>query len=235
MAGIVKGELGTNEKYYPTGYKPRPIEEQVDTLRSLVPELEKGQAIEYLALQVKPPGLDGWYAIPTWPYIDKTYNSALKRVVGVIIKKYGSRFSVNLPDRNCFSENHIRQTLDSAEGLEITSEDQGSSSSIMILPAQLGLRYKGSSALRARNSFIEYEFGLGLLEVLCMFLANPQRLEHDDDLGIDCPGTQYHRNGIPGYPFVPYLRFKGRDFQVGARRANVPSKSYGSSTAFLFQ
>lgn len=78
---------------------------------------------------------------------------------------------------------------------------QKQKSDILIIPAQLGMMYRGSSMRRAQEIFSKKEFGFGAFEVGITILTHSDRFVCQEDLGVGCPGDKY----IPG-PFCFFFR-----------------------------
>jgi hypothetical protein len=69
---------------YLSGYKPKGITEQTNILHQLFPEL--GSADELVAQGTLPLNTEGWFAIPRWQSVAKTYNEAVQKVLDLIKK-----------------------------------------------------------------------------------------------------------------------------------------------------
>src|SRR3989344_6999655 len=68
-------EVASNYGYL-SGYKPKCITEQTNILRQFFPGI--GYANEKLAEQPLPEGAEGWFAIPRWQKVAKTYPEAVQ-------------------------------------------------------------------------------------------------------------------------------------------------------------
>jgi len=106
---------------------------------------------------------------------------------------------------------------------------------ILVVAAQFGLRHRGRSVRRAREVFMDNEFGLGAFEIGCMILTHPERLQHFDDLWIDCTGNEYSYNGNGVFSRAPYFHFHDGNAGLNAGWVNGAYEHYGSASGFLLQ
>jgi hypothetical protein len=104
------------------------------------------------------------------------------------------------------------------------------------VPAQFGLRHRGRSVRRAREVFNASEFGLDTFAVGIMLLTHPERLQHYDDLWIDCAGDEYDDPGDDGrFSLAPYFCFSCGKVELLARRFDVAGGYCGSASGFVSQ
>ena len=75
---------------YLSGYKPKNITEQTNRLRELFPGI--GYANEELAQRPLPSGAEGWFAVPRWQKVGKTYEEALQKVLELIKQTRNGKF-----------------------------------------------------------------------------------------------------------------------------------------------
>ncbi len=170
---------------YPSGYRPRPIADQVARLQALFPGLASRYAPSVGSGAV-PDGAEGYFAVPRWEGIAKTYGLALQRI-----------FAAMATQRPCESYRNGRLELpflrrreqDVSRFSRLAAAQEGQD--ILVIPAQLGLRHRGRSPRRARAFFAANEFGLGAYEVGIILLTHPERIVGRPDLWIDCAGDEY--------------------------------------------
>jgi len=215
---------------YPKGYKVKGITEQTNILRQLFPGI--GFADEKLAEQPLPPNAEGWFAIPKWQSVGKTYGEALQRVLDLIEQTRNGVFHNYCKGR--LGANYLRKHERTQKKLEALGEAQ-KGYDILVVPAQFGLRHRGRSVRRAREIFLTNEFGLGSYEVGIMILTHPERLMNYDDLWIDCAGDEFAPFG-GDFHDVPYFSFGG-GFGGRVRFDTLwfddANEFYGSASAFL--
>lgn len=215
---------------YLSGYQPKPIAEQVKVLRELFPEL--GSVDESLAKTDLPPNAEGWFAIPRWDKIASTYGEALEKVLGLISKTRNGKF-YNYREGKLGSQ-YLRQHERTVAMLRHLGDAQ-SEHDILVVPAQLGLRHRGRSVRRAREVFNASEFGLGAFQIAVMILTHPERLQHYDDLWIDCAGDEYAPNADGDFSYAPVFRFDDGLVKFNTDWVDNADDYYGSVSAFLPQ
>lgn len=204
------------------------IEEQVAILRELFPELANATFGEQLVYDELPVRAEGWFAIPGWWRIAPTYGEAVKRVLAVIDK----RFSLLNTREGELGSLYLRQTTRKEEAFQKLQERQREHS-ILIVAAQFGLRYRGSSTRRSRVVMNKFEFGLGAFETGIMLLTHPERLVSDKDLQIDCAGDEYCASDDGRFAAVPFLAHRRKWFELGARRIDFAAPHFGSPSGFM--
>ena len=187
---------------YLSGYKPKGITEQTNILRQLFSGI--GYADEKLADQPLPANAEGWFAIPRWQKVAKTYGEAAEKVLELIKQQHKGKF-YNWREGK-LGEQYLRQHERTAKKLHVLG-DQQKDYDILVVPAQFGLRHRGRSVRRAREVFTANEFGLGAFEIGCMLLTHPERLVSYDDLWIDCAGDEYAPDAGGGFSYAPFFFF----------------------------
>jgi len=216
---------------YRSGYKPKGITEQTNYLRELFPGV--GYADEKLADGTLPPNAEGWFAIPRWEKIAPTYNEAVQKVLDMIKQTRGGKF-YNYCDGQLGPE-RLRQTAKTAGVFQKLGDEQ-KDHDILVVPAQFGLRHRGRSVRRAREVFASGEFGLGAFAIGVMILTHPERLQHYDDLWIDCAGDEYDDpDAAVRFDHTPYFGFCGGEVWFGAYWAGDADDVYGSASGYLPQ
>jgi len=79
------------------------------------------------------------------------------------------------------------------------------------------------------------EFGLGAFAIGMMLLTHPERLQHYDDLWIDCAGDEYDPDADGDFSRAPYFSFSGGGVEFAANWFDNANEDYGSALAFLSQ
>ena len=213
---------------YLSGYNPKGITEQTNILRQLIPGI--GFADEKITQQPLPANAEGWFAIPRWQSVAKTYGEAVEKVLDLIRKQRKGKF-YNCRE-NKLGKQYLRQHERTAKKLE-TLADQQKGYDILVVAAQFGLRHRGRSVRRAREVFMANEFGLGAFEIGCMILTHPERLQHYDDLWIDCAGDEYAPGGDGGFSYAPCFVFRVGEVRFDASGSDGVFSVYGSPSGFL--
>lgn len=217
---------------YLSGYKPnsKSVADQVKRLQELLPGI--GSANEKLAEQSLPEGAEGFFAIPRWQKVGKTYEEALQKVLDLIKqarngKFYNHREGQIGPDR-------LRLRAKTAKALETLGQQQ-EGNDILVIPCQFGLRHRGRSVRRALEVMPAMEFGNDPFTIACMILTHPERLQHYNDLWIDCAGAEYDCGGGGAFGGAPCFFFNDGGVGFGGNYAGNASGGYGSSSGFLPQ
>lgn len=213
---------------YLSGYKPKGITEQTNRLRELFPAI--GYADEKLAEGALPPNSEGWFAIPRWEKIAPTYAEAVQKVLDMIKKTRNGKF-YNWREGQII-EARLRQSVKTAAVFQKLGDEQ-KDHDILVVPAQFGIRHRGRSVRRAREVFASNEFGLGAFAIGIMILTHPERLQHYDDLWIDCAGDEFDDSGS-GVRFdrAPCFRFSDGGVEFGARQVDRASDRFGSASGY---
>ena len=235
-----KNEEVPSKYGYLSGYKPKGLTEQANRLRELFPglgfaNLDYQKKVESGEIKL-PTGAEGWFAIPNWKKNEKlfgaTYSAAVLVVLEAIRKDRNNRFQ-NYRE-NQIDEAHLRQSVRSEKFWQVLAEAQGNPD-ILIVPAQFGKRHAGRSVRRAIEVMDDNgnEFGPGAFAVGIMLLTHPERLQHYDDLWIDCAGDEFDFSAS-GVRLVgaPYFRFGSDKVGFDTRRVSGPSEFCGSASGF---
>jgi hypothetical protein len=219
----VKEELVSGYTY-PDGYKVREIAEQVRILREFFPGI--GNANEKIAKGFVPSGAEGWFAIPRWQTLATTYCDA----VGMVLEMIESKRSFHNYCWRQLGASFLRQNAKTARAFEKLGNEQ-QDRSILVVPAQFGLRHGGRSVHRAREVFSENEFGLGTFAVGCMLLTHPEREERWQQLHVECAGDEFCTLGDDNFGNVPVFFFSDERIVFTVRcGADV---HFGSVSGFL--
>lgn len=217
---------------YRSGYKPRPIAKQVSILRQLFPELKDATCDEKLAERPLPPYTEGWFAIPRWQCIAKTYEGAVKKVLALIGRQrkfYGWTRKGDFGPEKLIGPRQHKRTAKMLARLGNQQKD----CDILVVAAQFGFYHRGHSVRRARAAFMTNEFGLGAFEVGCMLLTHPERLADWDDLRIRCAGDECSTDWGDGFPNASEFGFSSGGVRFDANRIGDADSHYGSASGFL--
>ena len=172
---------------YPNGYKVKSIDYQIRRLYEAFPRCIV-KFDQRIASRPLPDHAEGWFAIPEWQMLAKTYTKAVRRVFDMIHLTQDGKF-YNLRDGDLI-EYHFRQHKHSVAMMN-RLRDQEDDPGVFIIPAQFGLFHKERSVHRVREKLGNSEFGLGAFAVAIMLFTHPERLVHRNDLGVVCPGDEY--------------------------------------------
>lgn len=222
------GEEVPSSLGYFSGYQPKNITQQTNDLRQLFPNC--GFANEDLCAGQLPHHAEGWSGAVPWQEIAPTYHGAVQIVLDLLKKVYGKKFWNWREDQ--LGPDHL-QYLDGTEQAFARLRKQQEGYNLLILPTQLGERHKGRSVMRAEETYAKNEFGLDVFTVGVLLLTHPERLQHDKDLRIDCPGNRY-KSPSGDFDCVPGFSFRSGALEFGARSIRYASRNSGAATGFLF-
>jgi hypothetical protein len=231
-----------DSKYgYLSGYKPKGLNEQCNQLRilfqgigfpnqDLLAQIEKGE-VEL------PKNAEGWFAIPNWMKNPKifgaTYSEALLKVIDTIKQTRSGKF-YNYREGQ-LDEKRLRQSARTQKFWKELSQAQGDPD-ILIVPAQFGIRHRGRSVRRAREVFLTNEFGLGAFAVGTMVLTHPERLQHYDDLWVDCAGDEFDDSGSDvRFDRAPFFKFFDGEVEFDAGCVGHAFGLYGAASGLVPQ
>lgn len=215
---------------YLSGYKPKGIIEQTNRLRELFPGI--GYADEKLAEQDFPPNAEGWFAIPRWEKIAPTYGEAVQKVLDLIKQTRNGAF-YNYREGQ-LGPQYIRQSQKASKAFQKLGDEQ-KDHDILVVPAQFGLRHRGRSVRRAREVMNASEFGLGAFAIGIMILTHPERLQHYDDLWIDCAGDEFAPGAGGDFSKSPYFVFNDGRVVFGTYWVGDAHDFYGSASGLVSQ
>jgi hypothetical protein len=217
-------EVDSNYGYL-SGYKPKNITKQIECLKKLFPRI--GTADEKIASQPLPKRTEGWFAIPRWQAIAKTYSEATQKVLDLIKNNRNNRFH-NYCDGK-IDVRHFRQFNKTARMFQVLGEHQ-KDKDILIVPCQFGKYYAGCSIRRAREIMDDSEFGLNVFSIGIMLLTHPERLLHRDDVWADCAGDDL---SCDGFDRAPCFYFEGDEVRFDMSDINCYHAYCGSASAQL--
>jgi len=222
---------------YLSGYrKPVEVSDQIDILRSHWPTLNPDGAVRYMrevypSLQL-PKWVEGPFALIRPGFFSENYGEELEEVFKALAKDRKGKF-YNYREGQLGSD-RLQQNTRTLSMIDRIVELQ-SGNDIIIVPEQFGIRHRGRSVRRAREVLVASEFGEGAKNVGTMILTNPIRLQHYDDLWIDCPGDEYAPGADGGFSSAPYFSFRGGGVEFDAGWVGYPRGVYGSGSGFLPQ
>jgi hypothetical protein len=212
---------------YSVSYKLKGVTEQANRLRELFPGIPTDLVTGLVGMLV-PAIMEGCFVIPRWETIAGTYNEAVEKVLALI----GSTRKLYNYREGGLGLEHLRQSTWTTYMLRKLSDRQGGHD-LLFVPAQFGLRYRGRSIRRAREVFAGNEFGLGAFATGIMFLTHPERLEHYENLWIDCAGDEYAPEADGAFSCAPFWYFCDGELRFDARGLGAAGPCCGSASACL--
>jgi len=233
-------EVVSSSYTYPKEYKMKPIGEQVKFIAEKF-GLDPTQALEFAKnLPALPEGAEGWFAIPKISAIAKKYYSESLNPanhycesVRLVHRKLAKSRSFYNHREGQITMAQIRQHPRTQSFLEqLESEQQGD---ILILAVQYGIRHRGKSVRRARETFSGNEFGLGTFALGCMALVHPDRYVLWEELDTDCAGDEFAPDADGVFSDAPFFNFHGDELRFGTSDVSNARACYGSASAFAPQ
>jgi hypothetical protein len=217
---------------YLSGYiAPKPIAEQVNFLKELFSDL--GSVDESIAKRDLPTtDAEGYFAIPRWQKIAPTYGEAVQIVLNLIKQTRGGEFHNYREGK--LGPKYLRQHVRTVEKFQQLG-DQQTGHDVLVFPAQFGIFHRGRSVRRAREVMTANEFNLDAFSVGIMLMTQPERLQHLDDLWIDCAGDEYAPGADGRFSEAPCFGFSDGQVEFGACDVAGASGAYGSASGFLAQ
>jgi hypothetical protein len=231
-----KDEEVTSNYGYLSGYKPTLVHDQVQMLKKLFPERGDNPTVGNLAGDV-PNGAEGKFALPNiWrpePALTGNYNNVVP-VLDLIKQDRNGKF-YSYRDGQLGPE-RLRQSARTEATMRKLSEEQGHPD-ILVIAAQFGLQHRGRSVRRAREVMVDQgQYGLGAFAIGVMLLTHPNRLEHYDDLWIDCAGDEFDDpDAAARFDHAPCFEFQGSKVKFGASWTDGALGNYGSASGVLPQ
>ncbi|MFH0804766.1 MAG: hypothetical protein V1916_01060 [Patescibacteria group bacterium] len=225
----VDEEVVSNHGYLSGYCEATPIAEQMCIIRKFFPNL--GDPDEAIATQEHPANSEGYFAIPRWQLIASTYSEAVEKVLDALKKQREGLLAIHCkgelgPDR-------FRETDRKRLAFErLATEQKGRDT--LIVAAQFGFYHRGRSVRRARVVMHGMVFGLGAFEIGILLLTHSVRLQHDDDLNIDCAGDEHSSSTEHQFDEAPCFS-SSNDGWLGFGMVRVSRVSYdcGSASGFL--
>lgn len=234
-------EVVSSKYTYPQEYKgAKPIEEQIKTIAEMF-GLDSTHALEFIkTLPALPEGSEGWFAVPTISAIAKKHFSGITdpmqkycEAVQLVLKKIkSSRSFTNYRDGEIVPAK-LRQHARTVSFLEQLESQQ--TGDILIIAAQYGMRHRGKSVRRARETFVSNEFGLGSFAEGCMALTHPERYVRWEQLHTDCPGDEFAPDADGVFSEAPIFHFDDGGLKFGTGDVSDAYDYYGSVSGFLPQ
>lgn len=234
-------EVASSNYVYPGEYKgPKSITEQVKTIAKIF-GLDPKEAVEFIKnLPALPEGSEGWFAVPKVSAVAKKQfpsitDSAMKYCEAVKLvhtKLAKSRSFYNYRDGEIVPSK-LRQHSRTVDFLEHMEAEQAGD--ILILAVQYGMKHRGESVRRARETFASNEFGLTSFALGCLALVHPDRYVRWEELDTDCSGDEFSPGAIGSFSGSPDFSFGRAGLRFDTRDVSSASDGFGSVSAFVPQ
>lgn len=223
--------LRNNSRAYPAAHSTVPIEAQSRILKDCFPTI---RCTKPLRLGALPLLAEGWFLIPDWRKLYSTYSSAVLSALKSWKQMRNERAFSNVCFLDC-CENNLTRTIETTEAIECIAQRQ--QSTLLLIPAQFGLRHRHRTPSLARHSLADGEFGFGIFEVICMLITHPSRMNSGHYLGLECIGDQcLQRIHLPHLTAtsVPAIWMEHTEKRITIGSSGIRSQApLGSVTAFV--
>jgi len=230
---------------YPKEYNgPKSIEEQQIKEIAKIFGLDPSNALEFAKnLSALPDDAErwfGWFAIPSvdalavrqFPEVTDPAEKYCRALQLIHQKIAESRSFTNWRDGQ-INTAHLRVSARTLEAMNKIAETQ--KGDILIIAAQLGMRHRGRSIRRAREVFVQNEFGLTSVAVGSIALTHPERFVRYKELGIDCAGDKFSDDGDDSFGRAPCFGFGGGEVEFDTELVSVAHDGYGSASLLFPQ
>lgn len=233
-------EVVSSSYAYPKEYKMKPINEQIKTIATIF-GVDPKEALEFIkTLPALPDGAEGWFAIPKVSVVGKIHfpaitDSAMQycEAVKLVHKKLAETRSFTNYRNGEIVPSQLRVHTRTAGFLEeLENQQQGD---ILVIATQYGIRHKGKSVRRARETFSGNEFGLTSFILGCMALVHPERYVRWEELDTDCAGDEFSPDADGSFSRSPYFDFDDDRLEFAASDVSSAYDSYGSASGFVPQ
>lgn len=218
---------------YLSGYC-RPISDQIDVLRGHWPMLNPDFTVRYARDILPTLQLPGWvegsFIVVRPGFFSNVYGEELEEVMLTLSRVRGGGKFHNYREGQLggrFLRQHERSVAMWRKLGEMQKGD------ILLVPAQLGLRHRGRSVRRGQEVYVASEFGLGAFASGVALLTHPNRLQHYEDLLIDCAGDEYAPEADDVFSCAPCWYFSDGGLKFDAHKVNDAYPRCGSASAFL--
>lgn len=189
-------------------------------------------------LRELPDGAEGWFAIPKVSAVAKKHFPAITNPAEQYCEAVKMAHAKIADSRNFTNYRNgeivpakLRQHARTASFIEELEASQ--KGDILIIAAQYGMRHRGKSVRRARETFASNEFGLGAFAICAMALVHPERYVRWEALHTDCAGDEFAPGADGAFSEAPILCFHGGEVGFGTVDVSSADGCYGSASGFV--
>lgn len=229
--------------------QPLKITDQIDILLSFWPQLKADFALKYAAKLERVKSLQGFryseglVVLIRESFFSNKLTEELAEVLTMITYARHGRFCDFL---GVSGPGQLRDTF-SAQRLQRFLEDQ-QKGDLLVVPAQLGLNYRGEAVKKSLPSVSEVHMGkiakkssscrtafehpVSLRNAAVMLLANPHRFVGYQDLFMYASGSQFAPAGDTSFSMTPCFQYIAGGFQLSYRLANKTNPNYGIASIY---
>ncbi len=227
--------------FYPDGWKPIGLLDQLSVLQGFYPGLNGSRVVDMATRITVPKDADGLFVVPkpssvaTKLGIDNPFGEGYGQMLEASVlahltsqrKFHNYRAGELTPDR-------VRVRQSAADAIRKLEEEQPEGD-FLVFPAQTGKKWGGYSPRNAQWNIerkSENEFPLPAWCVGHIILTNPTRLDRYEILWIDCPEDEYRFGGDVEFQSCLYFGFDDGWIDFDVRWLVSANGSYGSASGF---
>ncbi len=177
-----------------------------------------------------PAWIENFLVIVPWHMVSDSYDDAVRKLIGMCFGKNDEAY-FDTSDNGMLPASSLIERKSKIDFFRRLSDFQ-KESNCLILPAQLGLRYRNvipEKILEGRGST---EGFLGLYEVLCVLLLKSNRLKSPKDLHVGCLGDLFSKETFPSKNVLPALSFSSGSCKYYMADVTMAGRNLGVATAF---
>jgi hypothetical protein len=181
---------------------------------------------------------EGWFAVPKVSAIAKKFFPAITdpaqqycEVVKLVHKKLAEVRNFTNYREGQITPNQLRQHSRTVDFLEQMETEQAGD--ILIIAVQYGMKHRGESVRRARETFAGNEFGLTSFILGCMVLVHPERFVRWEELDTDCAGDEFAPDANGSFSKSPYFNFDNDKLKFDTNDVSNANDNFGSVSAFV--
>lgn len=207
---------------------PRTVADQIEQLAKVFPGLDYTLPPEVIV----PEEAEGNFVIPKWNKVGRTYGAALQVIFGSLGKR--KKYPLELLDEYLTAEfwNKRGEWVEKTRtSLKLLSDK--SSSDIIVVPAQFGLRHLGKSPDGALCEMSDNEFALDPFAISCMLHTHPERMQDCFHPHPICAGMKILPKGPWDEGGMPFWMCNGPHLQLSPFNQREPMKCRGVITGFV--
>ncbi len=227
--------------FYPEGYKPNMVDEQVAILLDRLPWLDTSHVVEIAADWGQYEQADGLYVVPKPTVLaahlgleDHWTNFGLLTEQGPLAALADQRTFTNYRAGELGAD---RYRLAESAKAALQALETSQPGDLLVFPAQTGRLYAGFST---RNAVWEigHEANQWPVPAYCggwMLYVNPHRLEKFEHLAIDCPGDEYRLGASGEFSDALYFYFNDGLLYCDALFVDYANVYFGAASGFVRQ
>ena len=225
---------------YPASYKPKGLTEQTNILRDLIPGA--GYVNQELLERIQqrkvplPKYAEAFFAVMNWEKHPKVFGKNYWDATNRMFELLTSTRAFHNHRSGDIDKAHLRQFIRTRNIFRKLAQSQGNPD-ILIVPAQLGLRFREQSAEDVQKITVgtKNECSLGTFATGNILLVHPERFQGDKDLVIDCAGDKFASDVNGRFVRTPCFYFRAGMLKFGTNGVDVASSDCGSASALLLE